>query len=253
MGNPLHWDVLGRALRLPDSDRTLSASDVRDPEISALIATRLSEFHGLDMPGPRNVVVWNRLRKWFTAAKRLCSAEEAKSFKLDVLELDIAMLEKKLSGANQNVGFCHNDLQYGNIMLLEDSRSITIIDYEYAGYNPVAFDLGNCFSHMVGNYHSKTPHILDYNKYPNLEERQRFARIYLSSSGNEPSDTEVLALVDEAEKYALVFHLLCGLWGLISEKVNEINFDYLEYARQRFRWYWLQKSKVLEIRDRRTI
>ncbi|KAA8545806.1 hypothetical protein F0562_020743 [Nyssa sinensis] len=36
---------------------------------------------------------------------------------------------------------------------------------------------------MVANYHSEMPHILDYSRYPDLEERQRFVRVYLSSSG----------------------------------------------------------------------
>lgn len=39
-------------------------------------------------------------------------------------------------------------------------------DYEYASYNPVAYDLANHFCEMAANYHSETPHILDYNIYP---------------------------------------------------------------------------------------
>ncbi|KAL5707147.1 hypothetical protein ACHQM5_025233 [Ranunculus cassubicifolius] len=226
--------------------RTLSASDLRDPEISYLIATKLKEFHDLDMPGPRNTILWDRMRKWFAATKRLCSSEEAKDFRLDEIEVGISELERKISGEDQKVGFCHNDLQYGNIMIEEETRLLTIIDYEYAGYNPVAFDLANHFCEMAADYHSETPHIMDYDKYPDSEERERFARVYLSSSGHEPSDTEVEQLVQDAEKYTLASHLLWGLWGIISEKVNEIDFDYMEYARQRFRQYWATKQKLLD-------
>lgn len=42
--------------------QTLSAADLRDPEISALIAAKMREFHYLDMPGSKNVVLWNRMR-----------------------------------------------------------------------------------------------------------------------------------------------------------------------------------------------
>ncbi|GMP80006.1 hypothetical protein CsSME_00035278 [Camellia sinensis var. sinensis] len=42
--------------------RTLSAGDLRDPEISALVAAKLREFHNLDMPGPKKVVLWDRMR-----------------------------------------------------------------------------------------------------------------------------------------------------------------------------------------------
>jgi len=41
-----------------------------------------------------------------------------------------------------------------------------IQDYEYASYNPIAYDLANHFCEMVANYHSDQPHVLDYTKYP---------------------------------------------------------------------------------------
>nr|AUS89385.1 protein kinase protein [Sesuvium portulacastrum] len=224
--------------------RTLSAADLRDPDISALIAAKLKEFHELDMPGPKNVKLWDRLRDWLSTAKRLSPPEEAEAFCLNALGEEISELERKLS-SNQRMGFCHNDLQYGNIMIDEETRSITIIDYEYASYNPVAFDIANHFCEMAADYHTDTPHILDYDKYPGLEERQRFLRTYLSSSGHQPSDSEVEKLVRDVEKYTLASHLFWGLWGIISELVNEIDFDYLEYGRQRFKQYWLMKPELL--------
>ncbi|KAK9130075.1 hypothetical protein Sjap_010562 [Stephania japonica] len=225
--------------------RTLSASDLHDPEVSALIACKLKEFHNLDMDGPRTEVLWNRLRDWLGTAKDYCSSEEAEEFCLNSLDDEISMLEKELSKCGRTIGFCHNDLQYGNIMIEEETRSITIIDYEYASYNPVAYDLANHFCEMVADYHSATPHVLDFNKYPGLEERQRFVRAYMSSSGNKPSDEEVLQLVEEAEKYAVASHLYWGLWGIISKHVSGINFEYMDYARQRFTQYRLRKAKLL--------
>ena len=56
-------------------------------------------------------------------------------------------------------------------------------DYEYASYNPIAYDMANHFCEMAANYHSDTPHVLDYSKYPSLEERKRFVHVYLSSGG----------------------------------------------------------------------
>ncbi|PRQ55716.1 putative phosphotransferase with an alcohol group as acceptor [Rosa chinensis] len=225
--------------------RTLSASDLRDPDISALIATKMKEFHDLQMPGPKDVVLWGRLRNWLSTAKRLCSPEEANEFQLDSIEKEISILEKELSVLNQQLGFCHNDLQYGNIMIEEESKTITIIDYEYASYNPVAFDIANHFCEMAADYHTDTPHILDYSKYPGLEERKRFVRMYLNSSGNQPIDKEVEQLVEDVEKYTLADHLFWGLWGIISEHVNDIDFDYMQYAKQRFQQYWRTKALLL--------
>lgn len=42
--------------------QTLSACDLRDPEISGRIATRMKEFHGLEMPGVKKALLWDRLR-----------------------------------------------------------------------------------------------------------------------------------------------------------------------------------------------
>ncbi|KAI5654609.1 hypothetical protein M9H77_31796 [Catharanthus roseus] len=218
--------------------KTLSAADLRDPEISALIAAKLREFHKLDVPGPKSVTLWDRMRNWVSKAKSLSSPEHAKEFRLDSIENEINMLEKELSQDNQEIGFCHNDLQYGNIMFDEKRRSIIIIDYEYASYNPVAYDLANHFCEMVANYHTDTPHVLDYDKYPALEERQRFIHHYLTSADHQPSDAEVNRFTEDAQKYTLANHLFWGLWGIISAHVNNIDFDYMEYARQRFHQYW---------------
>ncbi|XP_054790830.1 probable choline kinase 2 isoform X1 [Prosopis cineraria] len=227
---------------------TLSAADIRDPEISALIASKMREFHKLRMPGDRKVQIWHKLRKWLNLAKSLSSTKDAKNFGLEEMDEEINKLENLISDSegHQEIGFCHNDLQYGNIMMDKDFRSITIIDYEYASYNPIAYDLANHFCEMTADYHSDTPHLLDYTKYPDLEERQGFVKIYLSAEGKKPSNAEVEQLVNNSEKYTLANHLFWGLWGLISSYVNKIDFDYKEYARQRFQQYWLKKLTLLE-------
>ena len=66
-------------------------------------------------------------RKWLSTAKSLCREEDIKEFSLNNLGEEIDMLEKELYHDSQEIGFCHNDLQYGNIMMDEETRSITII------------------------------------------------------------------------------------------------------------------------------
>lgn len=206
----------------------------------------MREFHKLHMPGTKKAHIWQRMRNWVGEAKSLCSPKETKKFGLDNLDDEINILEKELCEGYQEIGFCHNDLQYGNIMMDEETRSITLIDYEYASYNPIAYDLANHFCEMAADYHSDTPHFLDYSKYPELEERQRFIRVYLSSEGKKPSNAKVNQLMTAVEKYTLANHLFWGLWGLISSYVNKIDFDYKEYARQRFQQYWLRKPTLLD-------
>jgi choline/ethanolamine kinase len=68
---------------------------------------------------------------------------------------------------------------------------------------------------------------------------------YLSSSGEEPDAEKVNNLIKSIEKYTLASHLIWALWGIISEHVNDIDFDYMGYARQRFEQYWLKKPAIL--------
>ncbi|XP_019439374.1 PREDICTED: probable choline kinase 2 [Lupinus angustifolius] len=203
--------------------RTLSASDLRDPEISAMIATKMRNFHNLHVPGAKKAHIWQRLRNMLNHAKRLCSPKDVMTFGSDNLHADIDILEMLLSEVYEEIGFCHNDLQYGNIMMDEEQRTITFIDYEFASHNPIAYDLAYHFCDMEGDYHSYQPHIIHTTKYPGqfmygtpgLEERQRFIRIYLSADGNRPSNIEVEQLVNAAEKYTLPCYLSYGLWGLL--------------------------------------
>ncbi|KAF8032082.1 hypothetical protein BT93_D1099 [Corymbia citriodora subsp. variegata] len=224
--------------------RTLSASDLRDPDISASIATKMREFHDLDMPGPKKVVLWDRLRKWLGKAMLMATPQEAQDVHLNAIKNEILVLQGEL-GVDQCIGFCHNDLQYGNIMIHEDTKVIAIIDYEYSSYNPIAFDIANHFCEMAADYHTETPHVMDYGKYPGLEERRRFVKTYLSTPGDAPTEAEVEQLLQDVEKYTLASHLFWGLWGIISEHVNEIDFDYMEYSRQRFERYWSTRPVLL--------
>lgn len=67
------------------------------------------------------------IRNWLSEAKRLCSPSKVEEFCLEILDEEIDLLQRELSKHSQPVGFCHNDLQYGNIMMDEDTSSITLI------------------------------------------------------------------------------------------------------------------------------
>lgn len=74
-------------------------------------------------------------RNWLNEAKNLCSIKDIQEFGFDTLEEEIGLLEKELSQDYQEIGFCHNDLQYGNIMMDEETRLITIIVSSLLGFN----------------------------------------------------------------------------------------------------------------------
>jgi len=68
-------------------------------------------------------------RNWLRQVKSLCTPEDLAEFGLDKIEDEIYLLEHELQDKckQQEIGFCHNDLQYGNIMIDEDTNAITII------------------------------------------------------------------------------------------------------------------------------
>ena len=72
-------------------------------------------------------------RNWLGQAKSLCTPEDSADFGLDNIEAEINLLEHELQYEykQQEIGFCHNDLQYGNIMIDEDTNAITIIVKSY--------------------------------------------------------------------------------------------------------------------------
>ena len=59
-------------------------------------------------------------------AKRMATPQEAQVVHLNAIKNEILVLQSELAG-DQRIGFCHNDLQYGNIMMHEDTKAITII------------------------------------------------------------------------------------------------------------------------------
>ncbi|KAG0614076.1 hypothetical protein M758_6G149800 [Ceratodon purpureus] len=230
--------------------RTLEQHDIRDPEISKKIAVKLRDFHSLDMPvktGGRKAKIWERLREWLVKIQEHSDSSQVSDCglsKLDdeiidmnYLEDEINYLQQRLDKRDTQIGFCHNDLQYGNIMLSEKDDSVTLIDYEYASYNPVAFDIANHFCEMTADYHSDEPHVLHPELFPRDEEQDRFLRAYLEASGDAVSQADVDKLREEVKEFVLASHLHWVLWGLLSAKYQDVEFDFVGYSKQRLSLY----------------
>ncbi|XP_024397839.1 probable choline kinase 2 isoform X2 [Physcomitrium patens] len=223
--------------------RTLEKHDLRDPEISKRIAEKLQEFHSLDMPGPRKAKLWERLRDWLVKIFEHSDSTE-EDFGINKLDDEINDLQRRLMKPDTRIGFCHNDLQYGNIMVSEKDDSITLIDYEYASYNPVAFDIANHFCEMTADYHSDEPHLLNQASFPDYEERSRFCRAYLEASGDSATQIDVERFVKEVDEFVVASHLHWALWGLLSAAHQDVEFDFFSYSRQRFAEYYRLKHDL---------
>jgi len=151
--------------------------------------------------------------------------------------------------------FAHNDTQYGNLLRLNKLREgcdehsqIIVVDFEYAAPNPASFDIANHFHEWTANYHSMTPHLLDFDRYPSSGDRYNFYIAYLRHSftimGIQPptsADLEVQAkhLDKQVRFWSPASHAMWAIWGIVQaredveEKVEVPEFDYLAYARCR--------------------
>lgn len=65
---------------------------------------------------------------------------------------EITFLKNVLLTLDSPIVFAHNDLLLGNVIYTEYENTVTFIDYEYAGYNYQAYDIGNHFAEFVGKH-----------------------------------------------------------------------------------------------------
>ena len=139
--------------------------------------------------------------------------------------------------------FSHNDLQYGNIIRLSETKELVFLDYEYAGTNYMEYDFANHFCEWMANYHSSTPHILAKNLYPTNEEQLAFINHYLNSQklfgySQMASAEEILTRIPY---FTAISHLLWGFWGIFRGMALlniPSDFDYLSYGLGRILMYF---------------
>ncbi|XP_016304393.1 ethanolamine kinase 1-like isoform X2 [Sinocyclocheilus anshuiensis] len=160
---------------------------------------------------------------------------------------EMIWLQQNLSKLGSPVVLCHNDLLCKNIIYNQQEGNVKFIDYEYAGYNYQAFDIGNHFNEFAGLNE------VDYTLYPGRELQLQWLRAYLEayeeykSQGTQVSNTEVEVLYVQVNRFALASHFIWGLWALIQAQYSTIDFDFLGYAVLRFSQYFKIKPEVMSL------
>jgi choline/ethanolamine kinase len=213
---------------------------------SAAIAQTMAKFHAI--PAIKSeIVLWKYLDNWYQAVLKTLLNDSSlhnqlkKTFDIYSLGHDIKRL-KSLVDFNSIV-FSHNDLQYGNIMKLNDRSRILFIDYEYAGPNYLEFDIANHFCEYMADYNSSTPHFLDKSKYPSQDQQEAFIMNYLKAKYPEKLHDNLVIESRVVMKRIPIFtqcsHLVWGLWGIIngSNSRKDGEFDYISYAMNRLKMF----------------
>jgi choline/ethanolamine kinase len=117
------------------------------------------------------------------------------------------------------------------------------VDYEYSSINYRGFDFANHWCEYAADYSTEMPHLLDFSRLPDIREQNIFLTAYLKKQyeieglknvSNVKFLEDLNALRKEADYCMVLSHLFWGLWGLIQAAHSSIEFDYFEYALQRF-------------------
>jgi len=131
------------------------------------------------------------------------------------------------------------------------NQEIRLIDFEYAGMNPRAADIGNTFAEFCGMNNL----IPDYEKeYPSEMCQNVFLMNYIRANDDslageidemttDGRDLFLSIMRDDIGKHSLISHLGWACWALIQCKTSTIEFEYVAYAKIRMEGYRFFKSR----------
>ncbi|XP_066906941.1 ethanolamine kinase 1 isoform X1 [Halyomorpha halys] len=230
----------------------LTVETVRAPSIYPLVATMLAKIHKINNQDSQKPILWDLMKQYLKLVPETFSNPEKQRLYsekfpdgIEVLHSEMLFFEEKLSHSSSKVVFCHNDLLLANI--IHDQGKVTFIDYEYAGCNYQAYDIGNHFTEFAG------VSSVDYSNYPSPDFQHAWLKIYLqefNSNGNSTArvtNEEIKELYIQVNKFALVTHLLWATWALVQAELSSIDFDFISYAATRMEELFCKKEKILSL------
>lgn len=201
----------------------VTSDEIRDRTVSRYIARRMREFHDfvtLLPPEMDKVSATVNLDSWIPALPKERVSPSIKTFLKHV-----QLYRDHVKTREGEVVFCHNDLQYGNLLRIngEEHQCLAVIDFEYAGPNPRAFDLANHFIEWMANYHEAPSHELNPAFYPSVQEAENFLEEYIRfgkviARKQDPivSPEEVKSLRNSVDLWRAMSHAQWAIWGIIQ-------------------------------------
>ena len=269
--------------------RNLLRSDFHHTSVKKQLAKSLAAFHKVQLAGLNTTPVLERMLDEKSLIQKVIekaqldiyTPEEKKA--LDVLltltdHEEIEFLKQILPKDQDSIVFSHNDLHCGNILLLEGSNKMVIIDYETTDYNIRGFDIASMFGHdMFEQDISKYPYYnFNESKFPSYEVLFQFVKHYLFFVKFEPSSAEadliqedeallmkyveenydiskfveeIDKIIEEVKICCLFWHYYWLMWAILMHKTVNNNFEYLLCAQARYRSYQSLKSKLFSCKN----
>ncbi|KAF5284206.1 hypothetical protein FQR65_LT00206 [Abscondita terminalis] len=250
LGPKLHGIFPGGRIEQYVNARPLKTKELSDEYLSVNIAEKMAAIHSMEVPLHKTPGwLWNTMERWLKSSEKCIAQSAPNTFVFD-LRTEFNWLKNRLQSENSPVVFCHNDMQEGNILMVQDEEIVSnadaklvLIDFEYCSYNYRAFDIANHFLEWTYDYTSKEWPFFKAapENYPDKTQRVRFVTRYLNEIGSKENPKDVLK---EVEVFSLASHLFWTLWALVNAKTSQIPFGYWEYATVRANAYQDLKIRI---------
>jgi len=191
----------GRIEHFISDSRSLTCSEITIPTVAKRIAEQMARFHAMDMPlRKKPTFMMSLAQNWLDDLRP--TAHKLKLPQNLNLDLEWEKLKVIMADTPSKVVLCHNDLQEGNILIVErdperrlingltvDSGAedeIRMIDFEYAAYNHRGFEISQHFNEYCYDYDVKhfPYYVKDAGAYPSREQQMNFYRSYLRTLGD---------------------------------------------------------------------
>lgn len=205
----------GRLEEFIDNSRSLTRDDLKNDKVIINLINKIKQLHKTSLDLNKTPAILENIQKWTLLAKGIKpDFEELYSYE----ERIISMIK---SISSIGISLCHNDLQKNNILVEKDTTDIRLIDFEYAGYNYIEFDIANFLCELSIDYDNNgfivnTDDLLPFYKY--------ICDLYMPNSDE---------LIENLRIFIIAAHYLWSVWAIIKSTSND-SFDYMKYCMFRF-------------------
>lgn len=232
---------------------TLNKTQIRDEVISQILGRRMKDLHykialeHLDISGDLPMA-WRLIYKWLDMLEEQLTSTEVSGLTIDeesIFKMKYSEFRENIetyrnwlfdkydtNNFSDNFKFCHNDTQYGNLLLHEDfdpeeiilsstsnldlknaetngeqvvmattnkkDNSLAVIDFEYSGSNFPAFDLVNHFSEWMADYHDPVKsYYIHEDQYPSRLQQVNLIKSYIEYDFQYPSSNLKTSKTDD--------------------------------------------------------
>jgi choline kinase len=217
------------------------------PARQVLALPSISDIVRRDLDLHRFEQEWHRYMLWLSKVDDLRTGSRRVFAHNDTQYGNLLRLKHPSEGLDEHRQVCHinNNPNYPCRILKPVHLKIVVVDFEYASSNPAAFDIANHFHEWTANYHSSTPHLLDFTRYPSFQERRNFYIAYVQHTtilGEDPVMEEpelerlVLDLDQQVRGWSPASHAMWAIWGIVQAREDiegnntDPEFDYIGYA-----------------------